>query len=707
MNSWRPYPLLRLLFPFLAGIMIRLDYGFSCTGPPWRIPVLALLLVSAPVFSMLSSSYRYRWISGLMINGFFLLAGNEIAATSCASPGRDDFASHPGGLFLATVEEAPVLSKAAVKIVAVIRYRREAGRWMRTDGHALVYLRLNNDPLPLQYGDYILVKGRFEPIARNVNPHTFDYPGYLLNKGITHRGYMAAYSWKKIAVPPSGLLKRAAFHLRDRLLQVLRENRVEGREFAVASALLLGYVDELDAGLRRDYAATGAMHILSVSGMHVGIIYIFLEFLLGFLNKGKTGRFVKAVILLVFIWFYALLTGLSPAVLRSAAMLSLPILGKSMNRSPDMFNVVAASLFLILVSDPLLLLDVGFQLSYLAVAGIVILYKPIYDIYVTSAWLPDKIWSILAVSVSAQLATMPITLFTFHQFPNYFMLTNIFVVPLSSLIIYVGIFALVAGSIPVISLLGARVLVFLVWLLNSIIHFVEELPFSATTGIFISTPQMVLLYLFIAAGFLFLTRRRSSFLWLFLVALLVLNLTAAISKLERLQSARIVVFNASRNSLYEISCQRRALLFFNSTGAYDPFIKRQEQELVKADLDAHGIRWRRDYWLGRAHPDPEPGHLFLPAAHFGRFIQVRNLRIAVLNKKVPKGFHGFIQVDLLILEGNPTVAMAEAVKIFHPRQIVIDASNGRFRTAAWLREAAVLKVPCHAVTVNGAFEKEI
>ena len=124
---------------------------------------------------------------------------------------------------------------------------------------------------------------------------------------------------------------------------------MEGKEFAVASALLLGYVNEIDAGLRRDYAASGAMHILSVSGMHVGIIYIFLEFLLGFLNKSKPGRFIKAVILLVFIWFYAMLTGLSPCVLRSAAMLSLPILGKSLNRSPNMYNIVAASIFIILV----------------------------------------------------------------------------------------------------------------------------------------------------------------------------------------------------------------------------------------------------------------------------------------------------------------------------------------------------------------------
>ena len=706
MNSWRPYPLLRLLFPFLAGIIIEIAFGSARIHCALLVAIMAFLLASNRIFSLKVSTYQHRWISGLMINVFLMLAGFEIASLHSSSNDPDYLGGHPDGLFMATIDEPPTINSTSVKAVLNVRYRCETGRWVRTCGHALGYLQLKSNARPLQYGDFILLHAGFTEISDNSNPHGFNYSVYLRNRGITHREFAESHAWTRINVNPSGFFKRVAFQLRDKLLNVLRKNHLEGKEFAVASALLLGYVDELDAGLRKDYAASGAMHILSVSGMHVGIIYIFLEFLLGLLNKSKPGRIIKAIILLIFIWFYALLTGLSPCVLRSAAMLSLPILGKSLNRSPNMFNIVAASVIFIMAIDPLLILDVGFQLSYLAVTGIVILYKPIYDLYVTSAWLPDKIWSILAVSIAAQLATLPITLYSFHQFPNYFMLTNIFVVPLSSLIIYVGILALVAGTIPVISLLSAKVLIFLVWLLNTIIHFIEQLPYSTIKGIFISSPEMLLLYLILTAGFLFLTLRRTAFLWLFLVAAISLNLSLIGFKMERVRSSRFLVFNANHAALYEFTSQNKAMIFYNTVLFRDRYSQKMNQDIATADMDAHGIKYRRVYWSGRAHKDHEGAKLFIPVVYFGNFFQSGNQRIGILNKSIPKGFHLGINVEFLIFSCNPKIGVADAVKLFHPRQIIIDATNSRLRTMQWLKEAAKLGVPCHAVAVHGAFEKE-
>ncbi len=706
MNSWRPYPLLRLLFPFLAGIIIERAVGPVLIAIVFPIAVMALLLVSIRIFSLKVSNYRLRWISGIMINGLLLLAGYEIAATHRSSFDPAYLGGHPEGLFIASVDEPPARNSTSLKAILKVRYRHEKGRWVRTCGHALGYLELQTNNSHLQYGDFILLHTGFTEITDNSNPHGFNYAVYLKEKGITHRGFAESYCWKHINIQPSGFFRRVAFQLRDRLLNVLRENQVEGKEFAVASALLLGYVDELDAGLRKDYAASGAMHILSVSGMHVGIIYIFLEFLLGFLNKSKPGRIVKAIILLIFIWFYALLTGLSPCVLRSAAMLSLPILGKSLNRSPDIFNIVAASVFFILAIDPSLVTDVGFQLSYLAVLGIVILYKPIYDLYVTSAWLHDKIWSLLAVSIAAQIATLPITLYTFHQFPNYFMLTNVFAVPLSSLIIYVGILVLVAGTIPVISLISAKVLIFLVWLLNTIIHYIEQLPFSTVKGIFISSPEMLLLYLIIASLFLFLMLRQMPFLWLFFAAAMVLNLSFIGFSVERLRSSRFLVFNANHAALYEFSCQNKALIFYNTISLRDRNAQPLNYEIFMADLNAHGIMYHRVYWSGIAHHHLNGLKEFIPVEHFGNFFQSGTHRIGILNKPIPKSFHGCIDVEFLILSFNPNVKVAEAVNVFHPQKIIIDATNSRFRTLQWLKEAAKLNISCHAVAISGAFEKE-
>jgi competence protein ComEC len=387
-------------------------------------------------------------------------------------------------------------------------------------------------------------------------------------------------------------------------------------------------------------------------------------------------------------------------------MLSLPILGKSLNRSPNMYNIIAASLVFILAMDPFLVLDVGFQLSYLAVTGIIILYKPIYDQYVTSAWLPDKIWSILAVSIAAQLATLPITLYTFHQFPNYFMLTNIFVVPLSSLIIYVGIVALVAGNIPVVSVLCAKVLIFLVWMLNSVIHFIEELPCSTIRGIFISAHEMMLLYLLIAAIFLFLTLRRISFLYLFILTAITVELLFLDAKVHRLRSSRLTIFNAPREALYMFIDQDKVILLYNGITRNGGVSMKPNHDMAIAEMNANGIKYHRDFWINAGGRPEEIARCFVPVIISGNFIQFANCRIAILGSPIPKGFKQCIGVDLLIITCNPKIKLAEAIKIFHPAQIIIDATNSRYKTMQWVKDATNLGVKSHAVTEQGAFQKE-
>ena len=707
MNSWRPYPLLRLVFPFAAGIIGEVilagyvpDHSFLVAA------LLAVLFIVSLVLPLVLSNFRLGWITGLVFNLFLVTAGYQVANCHRPENAADFLGRHPDGFFIATITEPPTVSLSAVKAVLRARFRHDSARWVSAGGYAVCYLAVKRHAVPLQFGDHILVHAGFAAITDNSNPHTFNYPRYLKNKGISHRLYTESWCWQKIGLEPDGIVRRMAFMVRDRLLNILRANHVEGREFAVAAALLLGYVDELDPELRNDYAATGAMHVLSVSGMHVGIIYVFLEFLLGFLNKSRPGRLFKAILLLAFIWFYAMLTGLSPCVLRSAAMLSLPIIGKAMNRSPNMYNIIAASLIFILAMDPFLILDVGFQLSYLAVTGIIILYKPIYDWYVTSSWLPDKIWSILAVSIAAQVATLPITLYTFHQFPNYFMLTNLFVVPLSSFIIYAGIFVLVVGNIAVVGLLSAKVLIFLIWLLNSALHFIEQLPFSTIRGIFISTPEMLLLYVVIAALFLFIILRRISYLYLFLLAAIAFSSLILEARVDRLNSSRLIIFNASREALYAFSSHDNAIVLYNGQTRNGGVALKPNHSMVLADMNAHGVKYLREFRLGLRERPAEMAKDFVPVIAAGDFMQFASCRIRILESTIPKRIRSSVKVDLLILSGSPGIELANAVKLFHPGQIIIDATNSRYKTMRWLAEATRLGVKCHAVTLQGAYEKE-
>ncbi|MDP1622440.1 MAG: ComEC/Rec2 family competence protein [Bacteroidales bacterium] len=706
MNSWRPFPLIRLAIPFVSGIIAEGYIGAVTDKTWWFDALLVFLFLVMLILPVVMRSYRFRWITGLVVNCFLLMAGYEIAYNQRPENDPDFLGKSPDGLFIATLAEPPVTHTSWIKVILEVRFRHENGKWVRSSGNAVGYLKFKPGVQSLYYGDPLLLRAGFSEISDNSNPDSFNYSRYLKNKGISHRVFAESYSWRVIGIKPWGVVRKLAFQVRDRLLNILRENHVEGREFAVAAALLLGYVDELDADLRNDYAAAGAMHILSVSGMHVGIIYIFLEFLLGFLNKSKPGRLIKALLLLILIWFYAMITGLSPCVLRAAAMLSLPILGKSLKRSPNIFNIIAASVVLILAMDPLLILDVGFQLSYLAVTGIVVLFKPIYDMYVTSIWFPDKIWSIVAVSIAAQIATLPISLFAFHQFPNYFILTNIFVVPLSSIIIYSGILVLVVGGIPAVCLLGAKVLIFLIWLLNSILHFIEQLPYSTIRGVYISAPEMILLYVIIVSFFLFLTRRKITFLNLSLIAVIVLFMNVLNFQVQRLRSSRMTIFNANREALYMFSSQDKAIVLYTGTTRNSPVFKGRNHDMVNAVMCANGIQYRRDYWLQSQDRPYEIAKSYVPVMKSGNYIQFSGCRIALLSSSIPRGLKKSLEVDLVIITGNPKIIIDDVVKTYHPGHIIIDATNSRFKTRKWLREADGSGVVCHAVTEHGAFQKE-
>ena len=251
--------------------------------------------------------------------------------------------------------------------------------------------------------------------------------------------------------------------------------------------------DELDFEVKQAYAAAGAMHVLAVSGLHVGIIFLILNTLLAILDTSKKGRIVKAIILLISLWSYAMITGLSPSVLRAATMFSFVIMGTVLNRSSSIYNTLAASAFFILIINPNLLFEVGFQLSYVAVLGIVYLQPLIYKRIYTRWWLLDKVWAITAVSIAAQIATLPLTLFYFNQFPVYFMLSNLLVIPSAAVILILGILLFIASPIPFISESIGWVLNKFIEGLNFGIKEIEVLPNSLIEGLSINVLECLAL----------------------------------------------------------------------------------------------------------------------------------------------------------------------------------------------------------------------
>jgi competence protein ComEC len=285
-----------------------------------------------------------------------------------------------------------------------------------------------------------------------------------------------------------------ARELRGKILNIYSKYGIRGNEYGVLSAMTLGDREELDKQIVKDYAAIGVIHIIVVAGLHLGIVFLGLNFFLGFLNRTAKSLLLKDFLLITLIWAYALITGLAPSICRAATMLSFFIVGKMFSKSTNTYNLLAASAFLLLCINPYMLLNIGFQLSYAAVFGIVYLHPKIYHLYDSDYWLIRKAWLITSISIAAQVFTLPLSLLYFHQFPNYFLLANLFVIPLTTGIIWMAIGLLITSYFPYVAFPIAWLLNKMIHSLNWIVDTIHQLPNALIRNIYITMLEAALLY---------------------------------------------------------------------------------------------------------------------------------------------------------------------------------------------------------------------
>jgi competence protein ComEC len=384
-------------------------------------------------------------------------------------------------------------------------------------------------------------------------------------------------------------------------------------------------------------------------------------------------------------------------------MISLVAVGKAMKRQPDILNILAASFIILIIREPTLLMNVGFELSYLAVAGIVLLYKPVYNLYITSNTIVDKIWSIVAVSIAAQMITFPLSLYYFHQFPNYFMVTNILVVPLSTLIIYCGILLLILGSVPFVSFYMAKILIALVWLLNSSIHFIEGWPFAVTRGLYINFEQTICIYLILLTLILFFIFNKKMFL--FLMLLFSIGITGSIfyHKVHQLRSKNIILYGMRDLPAFDFVSGKTNFLLSDPKLSDNVYF----DERLKENNSATGIKNTLRLTISPGKKNSSGFKLHNCFYKRGNFIQFYNKRLYFLDKSFLSEIKSKIHVDYLIITGNPKVTIEQIRKVFIAEAIIADPSNSPWRSKAWKEEAVKKRIPFHDVNETGVFTIEL
>ena len=357
--------------------------------------------------------------------------------------------------------------------------------------------------LGLHVGDGIIASSQLEK-PENYYHSQFDYPLYLRCHGFTATTLILPGNWRKASVSLTSLsyLDRtilAAMKFRQKTLRHYLSLGLDDEDMAIAVAMALGDRSRLTNDLRDIYSVSGASHVLALSGLHLGIIYILLSLLVGARRSGMWREWL----VIAGIWSYAVFTGLSPSVVRASTMITIYSMAGMLHRQRMSLNALGLTAIIMLVANPMCLYDVGFQMSFMAVLSILVFYKPVYGLvsseYLLAHPVVKWVWAMVVVSCCAQLGVAPLTAYYFGRFSVYFLLTNFIVIPLATIVLYLTAAMLVASLVPLLLPWVAKALAAVVGCQTQMVRWVSSLPGSSIEHITINRLQVLMIYVFLTA----------------------------------------------------------------------------------------------------------------------------------------------------------------------------------------------------------------
>ena len=460
---------------------------------PWQVWMVGVLL--------LIGAYRFSTRRGVRslfgVTAFLLLfgIGGEAASRWCA---ETDFPFQPeAAIYQVQLETSPEEKPRSLLCRSFVTgvFEADTFRVYSRPFLFLLYFPKDSTASALRSGDKLLVHTRLSPPVNNGNPDEFDYARYLRRNGGSGSAYVPAGRWQVIGHDSLYTFQQQALQYRDRVTALYRRLGFQGDELAVLASLTVGARQEMSDEIVETYSVTGATHVLSISGLHVGFLYALIAFLLTPL--WKRWRWLKPVLLLgtvILLWGFAFLTGLSSPVVRAVSMCMLWAFAFVQPDRPLALNTLAATAFFMLLWQPLWLFDVGFQLSFVAVASIVLFQPKLYGLWQVKNRLLRAIWGVMTVSIAAQIGTAPLVMYYFSRFSTHFLLTNLWAVPMSSLVLYAAVVLLLLTPFPVVQLFFASWVEKLVYAQNEVLRWIEKFPFASIDHIWLDLWGVLSIY---------------------------------------------------------------------------------------------------------------------------------------------------------------------------------------------------------------------
>lgn len=539
-----------------------------------------------------------------------------------------------------------------------------------------IMLNIRRDSVPINYsiGQVIKVSAKINRNSPPLNPDQFDYGAYLSRKEI--HGQIFAKANHIITQPPTKTVWYYAFRIRSKIVSNLEKSDLNRRELAVLSALLLGQRQEIDPNIIRDYQFAGAVHILSVSGLHVGLIIMFINAILKFLPPTKSARIFKLCITLAALWMFALIASLSPSVVRAVTMFSFIAIGMSLNRSTNIFHTLIVSLLLILLIQPAFLYDVGFQLSYTALFSILWLQPKISSIWEPKNRLLKYCWDIITVSFAAQIGAFPISLYYFHQFPGLFFITNLVVIPILTLVMVVGIIAMTIAIFSTVPSMVIVVLENLLKAMNFSIHYVATFEKFVISNVPMNGYMLIALYLTIISIVIYTNKPTFRHCSLALLAIILCSVTYFLNNFTARTTEKFIVFHQRNNSII-VNVQNAAV---------DISASKKLSEWDRKGIQSYATA---NYFnLGKNLP-------------FSNYHIFKNRKIVIIDSSGVWDANATPNVVMLIQ--SPKINLERLIATIALTEIVADGSNYTYLTSQWEATCVKVKIPFHNTREKGFY----
>jgi competence protein ComEC len=707
---WLPFIYVRWLFWLVVGILWEIwGNGYALVG--W-IGFIGSVIGFALSHFFLPARWRvaHTWIIGafaslVLVNFGVVLTHNRIERYD-----KRHFLHQKNiEAYTTQIVQEPQDKTRSYRAVGEIQQIKVAGKWQASQGKVLLYFRKEAGKFDkLQYGNIYIVKGSPQEVPPPSNPAMFDFREYLAYQNVYHQQFLSPEEVQQIGHEVPNYLMYFAIYLRGLCMRIFDTHVVGGQESALATALVLGIKDDVEADILEAYTVTGLMHILAVSGMHVGLLmtvpmYFFKPLQRKTDKKSKRKKVGFVVAMIVGLFFYALLTGLSASISRAVVMCSFLLVGKVLGKRGSLYNILALSAFVLLIWEPFWILNVGFQLSYLAVLGIFYIQPRIERWITPNTAFMREVWSIVTITISAQIATTPISLFYFHQFPNYFLISNLLAVPISNAVLYTVLLLLLFNWIPYLSTFLGFIASSLIWFTNQIIFFIQKMPAQLSDGIWLEWWEVIFLYAFVVF-FLMTWELHKTRYWLYAVVCLgFFTGSRTVRYWQQNSQKMLVVYHLNKQDNVTIFEGHHAYVIGDST-------LRQDKKSYNFNLKNHFYRQgvtKPVYIL--PHDKPKLPFALVQKESY-KLLEFGGKTCLILpTKQNARDLVAFenIETDFCLLQNRAVFSFNALPESLHKSIFILSPSMPPSYTRNLKREADSLKIKLYHVATQGAFVMKI